>query len=175
MHAGKLTNFLSVLLCELSHSSLITSVMWVGHGLNWSMCPALRTCTEFSRKLFLNLSCYEISLRWDRGQGQRIRVPGLKVSVVLPVHIYLIKYRESLPLSHPDSTYPEPWPCLEWAPDGSGWMLRDKRFLVCSRVYQCLNRAGGSAGTPYQQLIKAHGFPGTLLVPRVYPAPSALS
>lgn len=151
--------------------------VWCGWVMAWTSALGLasRNCSEFSRKHFLSLNCYEISVRWGRSQGQRFGAPGRKISLVLPVCVYLIKYRKGLPLSHPHSAYPEPWSRLEWTPDGSCGCSEHKRFLVCSRVYQCLNRTGGSTGTPYQQLIGAHGFPGTLLVPWVYPAPSALS
>lgn len=135
----------------------------------------LGPAVNFPGKHFLSLHCYKVSVRRGRGQGQRFGGPGWKISLVLPVCTYLIKYKNSLPPAHPDSTHPEPWPRPEWTPGGSCGCSEHKGFLVCPRVYQCLNRTSGNAGTRYQQLIRPHGFPGTLLVPWVYPASSALS
>lgn len=110
-------------------------------------------------------------MRCGRGQGERFGTPGMKISVVIPVCIYLIECRKSLPLSHPYSAYSELWPCPEWTPDGSCRCSEHKRFLVCRRVYQCLNRTGGSAGTPYQQLIGTHSFPCTFASHLNLPSP----
>ena len=63
--------------------------------------------------------------------------------------------------NNPHSAYSKPWPCPERTPDGSCRCSEHKGFLVCAGVYQCLNRTGGSTGTPYQQLIRAPGFPCT--------------
>ena len=110
---------------------------------------------------------------WEGQAAERFGALGLKSSWVLPVCTCLINSRKALPLSHPHSAYSKPWPCPERTPDGSCRCSEHKGFLVCAGVYQCLNRTGGSTGTPYQQLIRAPGFPCTFA--GLWSLPSSIS
>jgi hypothetical protein len=76
-------------------------------------------------------------------RGERSRALGLKMGLVLPVNIYLSdKVQEMLSFSPHFHLWAVA--CLDWAPDGSCGCSEHKRFLVCPRIYQCLNRSGGS-------------------------------